>query len=341
MSFTSPALDRSAHEVCRAYPVLASGYTLLPLGNHGGFSGARLWRVRTFAGDYCLRAWPAGSTDQGKELVWIHQLMRDAVTLGLDFVPQVCLTRRDQTLVVAQGRLWELAPWMPGRADFRDNPTLARITAVMEGLARLHLVWHGTMNWLAKSDAVHRRLSRLQFWKPECQIRAWEALKLPRSGLRELSFRAMEQLRRWLDPAESALGSWVDRVVPLQPCLCDIWHDHILFEGNRLTGIVDYGTVRPDSVAVDLARLIGSLFGDNLGQRQAALEAYSALRHLESFERRLMNTLDWTGVVVGAGNWLRWLYLENRVFENSAGVVQRLSELVTRMESWKRPGIVS
>jgi Ser/Thr protein kinase RdoA (MazF antagonist) len=121
--------------------------------------------------------------------------------------------------------------------------------------------------------------------------------------------------------------------------MSDIWHDHVLFTDHNVTGIVDYASVRMDHVAVDLARLIGSLVGDDKDRRQAALEAYAVIRPLSREERDLVDLLDWTGVVVGAGNWLRWLYLENRVFENVEGVIRRLSELVTRMESWKRPGI--
>jgi hypothetical protein len=44
--------------------------------------------------------------------------------------------------------------------------------------------------------------------------------------------------------------------------------------------------------------------------------------------------LDWTGIVVGAGNWLKWLCLENRQLDDPDRAVQRLAELVTRMEGW-------
>ena len=36
--------------------------------------------------------------------------------------------------------------------------------------------------------------------------------------------------------------------VPLHACLCDIWHDHVLFTVDKLTGLVDYGSVKVDNI---------------------------------------------------------------------------------------------
>ena len=51
--------------------------------------------------------------------------------------------------------------------------------------------------------------------------------------------------------------------VPVQPCLRDVWHDHVLFVGDAVSGIVDPAAARTDTVAADISRLVGSLVGDD------------------------------------------------------------------------------
>ena len=67
---------------------------------------------------------------------------------------------------------------------------------------------------------------------------------------------------RWLSLARSAaphvgelLGRVSRSVLDLQPCLRDARPDHFLFEGGRLSGIVDFGAMGVDCVAGDLSRL--------------------------------------------------------------------------------------
>src|SRR5947208_2431780 len=42
------------------------------------------------------------------------------------------------------------------------------------------------------------------------------------------------------------LARWAGRPVRVQPCLCDPWHANLLFDGDALTGLVDYGSVKQD-----------------------------------------------------------------------------------------------
>ena len=90
-----------------------------------------------------------------------------------------------------------------------------------------------------------------------------------------------------------------------------------------------------DHVAVDLARLLGSLVGDDANQRAAALDAYRRLRPLTRAEEALVQALDETGVVVGLANWLKWLYREQRAYDDRAAVARKLAELVERAERWR------
>src|SRR5262245_46893236 len=121
-------MDDAAREVCQAYAVTQGGCQLHPLGNAGGFSGARLWRVEAFGGNYCLRLWPKDGPRQ--RLAFIHRFMQQAAQ-GLPFVPRLCVSTRNRSRVIEQGRYWEMTSWMPGVADFRLNPTKQRLKSAM------------------------------------------------------------------------------------------------------------------------------------------------------------------------------------------------------------------
>ena len=105
------SLESWAHEVLTHYPAMLRG-TLTSLGNHGGFSGARLWRLDTAGGSYCLKAWPA----DGPPLAW---------TASPDWKLDYCNIER-------------LAPEeiRRRRAEFDDGKTQARRAREEAGITR-------------------------------------------------------------------------------------------------------------------------------------------------------------------------------------------------------------
>ena len=113
---------------------------------------------------------------------------------------------------------------------------------------------------------------------------------------------------------------------------CDVWHDHVLFDGDRVTGLVDYGAMKTDHPAVDLARLLGSFIGDNAEGWTSGLNAYRKIRPFAAEEEGLARALDVSGTVIGAATWLRWLYHQSREFEDRAAAGRRLQSLTTRLE---------
>jgi Ser/Thr protein kinase RdoA (MazF antagonist) len=331
--FITPA-DRAAREVLTCY-ALAGGVAVAALGNRGGFSGAGLWRVEGGPGPLCLRAWPpAGASPE--RLRGIHRLMGHARRSGLDFVPAVLATGGGDTTVAHAGRLWDLTTWMPGRADFHERPLPCRLEAACLALARLHEAWAGTDPAVQPCPAVHRRLASAREWA--ALVRSGWRPAFDKGGddpVRPWAERAWLVLRSKLDEVPRKLAPWVARPLPVQPCLCDVWHDHVLFEGDTLTGLVDFGGVKPDHVAADLARMLGSLGGDDAGLRAAGLRAYARVRPLSLNEEALVPVLDETGTLLGAANWLRWLYRDGRTFEDRVGVARRLAALVERIERWE------
>jgi Ser/Thr protein kinase RdoA (MazF antagonist) len=327
--FSSGELDVEALNVLlRYFPNHGRPQTLKPLGNYNGFSGARLWRCKTEEREICLRAWDDAISEY--RLCQIHSLMHKAASLS--YVPEV-IGSASRT----GGQWWDVTTWLPGEADFLERPYPARLGAACTALARLHQVWSGVWADLGPCPAVERRLEAVAEWR-EILRAGWEPPF--RLRMRDADPIATIALRGWrllssrLDETSVALAPWGARLFKLQACLCDVRCAHVLFTGDVVTGIVDYGAVKQDHVAVDLARLLGDCAREDRALWEAGFDAYCGVRPLMLEEQALVRVLDRTGVVLGVANWLKWLYRDGRVFENRAEVAQRLSALVERMEAW-------
>jgi homoserine kinase type II len=327
------SLDSDAVAVLASYPTFCRQGTLKQLSNNGGFSGAALWRIDDPAGSLCLRVWPGHETSP--RLHFRHLLMTQARQCGLPFVPAVLAAQAGATVVEYAGRLWELSEWLPGRADYHERPSLARLEAACSALAQLHLVWRNISGSVRGYPAIQRRLSFIaDEWLPLVRS-GWNPLAIAAQSdpLRPLVERALRVMPSAIEKVPHRLQRWRGGCPRLQPCLCDLWHDHLLFEGERLTGLIDYGAVKIDHVAVDLSRMLGSLVADDAAAWQAGLHAYRKIAPLTEEEEELAHALDETGIVLGAANWLRWLYAQRRPFADRSCVARRLAELVERLES--------
>jgi Ser/Thr protein kinase RdoA (MazF antagonist) len=327
-------LDTLALQVLARYPLLA-GCSPRPLGNRGGFSGARLWRLDAPAGPAYLRAWPEWEMAARHE--WIHGLMEDARTAGLDFVPEVFRAHTGSTVVEHAGRCWEAGTWLPGVADYHAHPSPGRLQNACRALARLHLTWdRETTAPLAPIPAILRRRQALH-----------AALELVTSGSQPAddpldpalpaARRAWVLLSRWLPSVPDWLDRWATRSLPLQPCLTDVWHDHILFTGDTVTGLVDYGGVQVDHPTADLARALGSLVEDDAHSWSLALAAYAEVRRLSPDDGDLARDLDRSGTVLSLARWQERLYGPGSAAEDRRAAAHRLEELVRRVEGWGLP----
>ena len=300
------------------------------LGNHGGFSGAKLWRIPTLRGESCLREWPR---ENPQRLFQIHGLMAQARRAGLTYVPEVYPTRNGETIANHQGQLYDLQSWMPGKADFWLRPNQARLQFVCRALASLHRAWIPAARVMKPCPGWIRRRQKAREW-----------LQLVSEGLKP-NFLVFDPLAEEMEKAWDCLrqlGPWLHNtlfqreppVVWVQPCLGDPWHDHLLFTGDQLTGLVDYGSVKEDHVGVDLARMLGSLAEEDESGWQVGLSAYQTQANLSAEEIDLTRQLDRTGVVLAVANWLRWLLVDNQPFDQRTRIGARLRRLTTRLRNW-------
>ena len=130
-----------------------------------------------------------------------------------------------------------------------------------------------------------------------------------------------------LDPLEQAAA----RIVPVQPCLRDARPEHFLFEGDRLSGLVDYGAMGVDSVAADLARLLGEWTCGDLAARREALDSYERVRPLGPSEASLIRVFESATALLIGERWLRWKYIEGRAFDDPNAVAKGLARSLSKL----------
>ena len=324
--------------VLTAYPRLAPITAIHPLGGAGGFSGARFWRVGTLRGDFCLRRWPP-EYPREEDLAFIHAVLRHVSHAGFAAAAVPIANSSGKTHLDHSGYLWEVAPWMPGQADFNERPTELRLAAAMQCLAQFHQATEGFAEMSSRppqpSPAVGRRRQILREWLTG-RTRELEQALTRNPDWPEMTPRVEKLLRlfpQWAPFVDEALAPFTEMPVRLQPCIRDVWHDHLLFTGDMVTGLIDFGSMGLESVACDVARLLGSLAGSSPRLWRVGMDAYCRIRGLSSVELGLVPALDASAVLLGALNWAAWVMLEKRGFEDPLAVLRRMDLLIGRLEA--------
>lgn len=314
---------------------------VMPLGNSGGFSGAALWRVECDAGVFALRRWPPGTLPR-RRILGLHALLGHLAEHGLTTVA-VPLSAGGTTLCHDAGADWQLEPWLPGIADFHADPRAERLEQAMQALAQWHLAarrfpttsdnieWFGSVV-SGVSPAVQERVVAMQTLDDPLLARFSSGLHTIPDSCRRAGQQIVDGIRIGRRAVLKDLHGCLDLTVPLQPCLRDIWHDHVLFTGVAVSGIIDPSACRRECVAADLARLLRSLLGPDPLRWCQALDAYERLRPLSSEERRLIPVLDRSGVLLSGATWLNWLTVERRVFDEVSRVETRLHDIARSLQ---------
>jgi homoserine kinase type II len=322
-------------DILKHYPLECQSTAITPLGAAGGMSGALFWRINAPRGTLALRRWPVEHPTPDR-LRFIHAVLDQAARHGVAVIPLPIRTTTGESFVHHAGHLWELAPWMPGAANYEREPNVDKLRAAMRALAEFHLAVanfeHTTAPDSAEgSNAVMRHLARLrQVMHDSSQelSRAITASSWPE--LAPLARQFLATLPRALPKAIAKLEPLANHPLPLQPCLRDIWHDHVFFTGNEVTGLIDFGAVDIDTPATDVARLLRSLAGDNASDWQIGLDAYAEVRTLSHHELLAARALDASGTILAGCNWIRWIYVERRQFENQVQVIDRFRRILDR-----------
>lgn len=308
-----------------------------PLGD-AGFSGAAVFRVVANSGTFCWRRWQP--TQSARRVAELHQLLQHVAACGLSFVPVPKLSLSGFSVIQDAGALWQLETWMPGKADYWQQPNEQRLQAAFQSLAHWHraaatIAWRG--EWFrcesaARPMTVAERLQSLRAYSEELLQKIEAGVVRERTSEWHEFGQVISTALRWhgpqlLDQLQQA-DQWQ---VPVQPVIRDVWHDHVLFTGDNVTGLIDYGAARTDTVAADISRLLGSLVAGNVDQQRVALAAYESVRPLSLDEQRLIPILDLSNVLLSGLIWLRRRYVELEPLASEKRVLERLRRIAERL----------
>jgi Ser/Thr protein kinase RdoA (MazF antagonist) len=324
-------------EIVSQYPAKFQPMRIEPLGAAGGMSGAQFWRIESGAGDLVLRRWPS-EHPSAERLRFIHDVLFHAAGRGISFLPVPIRTAARESFVFANSHLWELSPWLPGAAEYQSSPSVQKLSAAMKALAEFHIAVRDFQRidnpqGRGSPPAISRRLSRLR----ELSIRGTDSLSDAINldiwpELEPLAHRFLATTPGLLPRAIGQLEPLSNTSYPLQPCIRDIWHDHVLFNSDEVTGIIDFGAMEIDTPATDIARLLGSLVGDDEVGWRAGMLAYSEYRQLTNDEQRAAKALDTSSTILAGCNWIQWICREGRQFEDRSRVIERFRQIVARCE---------
>lgn len=304
---------------------------VLCLGNAGGLSGTSIWRYTALVGELAVRAWPAHSAS-ATHLRQVHDWIKAADDPSLPPLSLPLPALDGQSLHEVAGRLWEIDSWLPGAPDLDRPPKPSHVRQAFTALARFH-----------------RRLSTYQRTEasPGLRGRLTELDELARGGFDRIESAIARHsgdglaapAQRWVTLARVALPRVLPALrdassvaVPIQPCLRDARPEHFLFEGDRLTGLIDFGAMDFETVAADLARLFGEWLGGFDPLRAEALAAYERVRPLDDAERALIAPFEAAADLLIAGRWVSWHFLDRRTFEDPDAVQHGIARGLERLD---------
>ncbi len=292
----------------------------------GGFSGARIYRCHwADQSQTLLRAWPPGSCPE--RVAHVQQWITATRQAGCKLLPCFYPADNGSTIAHYSGRLWEMRDWIggcPWAASVGQPPVHVALRCAANALGQFHAATSTLPGRRACAPAIVDRLRKAKQWTSQ-DVLNWSRfpagcvdwMSQAASSLQLVWNRRGKELSTQL--AEAATQTW-----DLRFCLRDVHLDNILFSGDRVTGLIDFDTLRVDTPAVDLARLVHSFAMQtnprttNLTEIQdwrrqidqqywpIALAGMASFCPLHDSEAELARVLADATAIFSLLNWLEW-----------------------------------
>jgi homoserine kinase type II len=209
-----------------------------------------------------------------RDLPFFMRVMERLALRGFE-APKPIATRGGDYLTRVKGKPAAIVSFLDG--VWPRKTELRHCEAVGDALARMHLALEGFEGERANALSV----------------RGWEALL-------DLRLAQAEALRPGLgglvsDDMQATRAAW-PKDLPRGVIHADLFPDNALFEGDKLTGVIDFYFACTDFLAYDLAVCLNAwCFGEDrsydLARGRAMIGAYEAVRPLSAAERAALPVL--------------------------------------------------
>jgi homoserine kinase type II len=200
-----------------------------------------------------------------EELPWFMELMFGLSAGGMAGAAPI-KTKAGEFLTVLNGKPAALIQRLPGRAQMSPNAT--HCAEIGRAMGQMHSI--GTSLALA-----HRNNIRDQTWAEEIAIEV-----LPRMDTEQAELLATEITFQAENPRNQ---------LPQGIVHADLFRDNALYDGEKLSGVIDFYFACHDALAYDLAILVNDWCVDNQGhidpsRYDALMAAYQSQRQLTDAE---------------------------------------------------------
>ncbi len=208
--------------------------------------------------------------------------------------------------------VWTVEQWLRGPPAIGPPRLGKKLENACRVLACVHSVseqWCSAntvpAGWHARSAAPWWLGRRIELWHE--QFAVWSETRLDQRFHGHAFARLFDEwtelaprLAEGVMPTASRLAAQATQNLG---ALRDVWHDHVLFDGDQVTGLVDLGACGVDSPMADLSRLLGSLVGDDTSLWLRGMAAYGEVRALTGADRMLLDAYDATSVLLSGTVW--------------------------------------
>jgi Ser/Thr protein kinase RdoA (MazF antagonist) len=260
----------------------------------------RGYRVTTEAGAYFLKCYVDAATANRPKILAHHRAMTDLHALGLPVSPPLTCTERAGTVAGTGGRLFALFPWVDGRHQHGTEFPLPQCDALGALLGRLHGALDDVCAPLDQ-PAGYRSADPLDSAELARELRRHAREHRPYDELDTLvEQRLAERLElladhahRRPDPQAAPPTGWTHG---------DFHGLNLLYDGDRVTAVLDWDKLGPQPRAEEAVRGATLLFND---RTTGALDLVRVRRYSQAYRASGAATAEHLAAAVHRVWWER------------------------------------